>query len=159
MTVPLSLFTQGPFGGKSRGLENILAAINHLAGVEFVIAGWYRENDRHLLTQISETSNAKFKGLLKPSDALALEASSDAIIALYEPNVQWYNITLPNKVFSAMMCGVPLITNISSHLVKEVDCGIIVDYDNIQEIKNAIVALKDDPKLRLRLGQNALHSC
>jgi glycosyltransferase involved in cell wall biosynthesis len=84
---------------------------------------------------------------------LALEASSDVMIALYDPKL-WNNITLPNKLFEAMMCGVPLITNISSEVVKEVGSGIIVQYDNAQQIKEAIVALRDNLSLRQNMGLN-----
>ena len=69
--------------------------------------------------------------MLQPVDALGLEARSDAIVALYDPLVLWNNITLPNKLFEAMMCGVPIITNIATEIVNETQCGIIVDYDNI----------------------------
>ena len=61
---------------------------------------------------------------------------------------------LPNKVFEAMMCGIPLVTNIAADIVNEIGFGIIVKYDNIKEIKNAIITLRDNNTLRLRLGLN-----
>ena len=139
---------------KSRGLENIVGAIKDLTGIEFIIAGWYLERDKDFLDQILKVPNVKFRGLLKPNDALALEASSDVMIALYEPDTLWHNVTLPNKLFEAMMCGIPLITNVASKLVNEVGFGLIVKYNDVDQIKQAIVTLRDNATLRQKLGLN-----
>ncbi len=152
---PLRVVYTGAIWRKSRGLENIIAAIKDLSDVEFVIAGWYRDKDKEFLDQILEIPKVKFNGLLEPDDALALEASSDVMIALYDPGLLLYTVTLPNKLFEAMMCGIPLITNVASKVVNETGSGIIVEYNNVEQIKEAIVKLRDDSKLRRRLGLNA----
>jgi glycosyltransferase involved in cell wall biosynthesis len=59
-----------------------------------------------------------------------------------------------NKLFEAMMCGVPIITNVATEIVNETQCGITVDYNDIEQIKEAIANLRDDPELRKRLGDN-----
>jgi len=151
----LKVVYTGAIWRKSRGLEKITAAIKELTDVEFIIAGWHRDSDKEFLDQILKIPNVKFRGLLKPNDALALEASSDVMIALYEPGLLLYTVTLPNKLFESMMCGVPLITNVASHVVNEMGCGIIVDYYDVEQIKEAIMKLRDDTKLRRRLGLNA----
>jgi glycosyltransferase involved in cell wall biosynthesis len=53
-----------------------------------------------------------------------------------------------------MMCGVPIITNVAHEIVNETGCGIIVEYDNKEQIKEAIITLRDNPELRKRLGTN-----
>ena len=150
---PMRIVYTGAILRKSRGLENVIAAMEDVTGVEFVIAGWYLEKDKDFVNQILEIPNVKFRGHLEPDDALALEATSDVMIALYDPAL-WNNITLPNKLFEAMMCGVPLITNVSSEVVNEAGSGIIVQYDNTQQIKEAIVALRDNLSFRQSMGLN-----
>jgi glycosyltransferase involved in cell wall biosynthesis len=59
-----------------------------------------------------------------------------------------------NKLFEAMMCGVPVITNVAQEIVNETECGIIVEYDNMEQIREAIITLRDNPELRKRLGAN-----
>jgi glycosyltransferase involved in cell wall biosynthesis len=59
-----------------------------------------------------------------------------------------------NKLFEAMMCGVPIITNVATEIVNETQCGIIVDYNDIDQVRNAIVSLRDNPELRKNLGDN-----
>jgi glycosyltransferase involved in cell wall biosynthesis len=46
------------------------------------------------------------------------------------------------------MCGVAVITNISHELVKDTMCGILVDYGKVDEIRQAIITLKDNTQLR-----------
>jgi glycosyltransferase involved in cell wall biosynthesis len=150
---PMRIVYTGAILRKSRGLENVIAAMKDLTGVEFVIAGWYLEKDKDFVNQILEIPSVKFRGHLEPDDTLALEATSDVMIALYDPEL-WNNITLSNKLFEAMMCGVPLITNVSSEVVSEVGSGIIVQYNDVQQIKEAIVALRDNLSLRQSIGLN-----
>jgi glycosyltransferase involved in cell wall biosynthesis len=137
---------------RGRGLENLSCISNELNNVIFVLAGPIM--DRAVFYQIQGSDNLKYEGVLQPIDALGLEAQSDVIVALYDPLVLWNNITLPNKLFEAMMCGVPIITNIATEIVNETHCGILVDYDNIAQMKEGIVKLRDDPELRKRLGEN-----
>jgi glycosyltransferase involved in cell wall biosynthesis len=59
-----------------------------------------------------------------------------------------------DKLFEAMMCGIPLITNVATEIVNETQCGIIVDYNNIDHIREAVVNLRDNLYLRKRLGDN-----
>lgn len=135
-----------------RSLENVTKAINGLDWVDFNIAGPII--DKEIFREIQKCPNLTYRGLLQPPDALHLEAFSDALVSLYNPEVAWNNMTLPNKLFEAMMCGIPIITNVAQDIVNENQCGIIVEYDNIEQIKEAIITLKDNPELLKRLGEN-----
>lgn len=56
----------------------------------------------------------------------------------------------PNKLFEAMMLGVPVITNVCRKIVRETGCGLIVEY-NPKSVRDGIVKLRD-PLLRKELG-------
>lgn len=144
----------GAIWRKTRGLEYIIAAMKEVTDVQLVLAGWYRDKDKPFLDEIVQMPNVKYRGVLPPKEALVLEASSDAMIALYEPKLLLYSIALPNKLFDAMMCGVPLITNLSSGLVNELGFAIIVKYDDVPAIRQAILTLRDNTELRKKLGSN-----
>jgi len=135
-----------------RGLERIADAIKNLNDVQLVFAG--RVLDKKLLNDLSKISNIKYEGLLKPEDALALEAMSDVMVILYDLDIPIHKVANPNKTFEAMMFGIPLITNVTPQLIKETECGILVDYNNLNEIRTAIINLRDNEDLRLRLGEN-----
>ena len=135
-----------------RSLGTVAAAIENMSGIELVLVGAIYDNDLH--KELLHTANTKYVGKLKPQDTLDLEASSDVMIALYDLGDAQNIYVVPNKVLEAMMCGIPVITNIAQDLVRELDCGIIVDYDNLDQIKQAIVLLRDNENLRIKLGKN-----
>jgi glycosyltransferase involved in cell wall biosynthesis len=138
---------------KDQGLEMIASAIKELSGVRLVLAG--RIADKQLLDQLLKLPNVKYEGLLERKESLKLEASSDVMIVLYDLQYRKNQLSSPNKIFEAMMCGIPLITNMEQELVgSEIGCGIIVDYNNIAQIKKAIVLLRDNVELRKKMGQN-----
>ena len=114
-----------------------------------------RIEDEALLDEIQTSPNIKYLGFLEHREVLTIEASSDAMVALYDLDAYAQNrYVMGNKLFEAMMSGVPIITNVATDIVNETKCGIIIDYNNIDQIKEAIVNLRDNPKLRKRLGNN-----
>jgi len=136
-----------------RGLEILPDIVKGLKDTQLIITG--RVEDKKLLNKIEGISNIIYKGFLDHEEVLDLEANSDAMVALYDLNLQTQNkYVMGNKLFEAMMFGVPLITNIAQEIVNETDCGIIVDYDNSEQVQEAIIKLRDDPELRKKLGAN-----
>jgi glycosyltransferase involved in cell wall biosynthesis len=65
---------------------------------------------------------------------------------------------LPNKIFEAMMCSTPVVTNVAKEIVNETNCGVVVEYDNAKQIKEAIIALRDNAQLCKKLGANGRKS-
>jgi glycosyltransferase involved in cell wall biosynthesis len=136
---------------KDQGLDILTAAIEDLNGVRLVLAG--RVADIELLDKMTKLPNVNYVGLLERADSLKVEASSDAMVVLYDLQYRKNQLSSPNKIFEAMMSGIPLITNMEVNLVRETDCGIIVEY-NVNHVRDAIIKLRDDPELRTRLGNN-----
>ena len=138
---------------EGRGLDNLLEILEDIKNTELLVMG--RVEDRKLLKKTYEISNCKYIGFLDHNQLLDLELSSDAIIALYDFNLQTqHEYGMANKILEAMMCGLPVITNIAHEIINETECGILVEYDNVKQIKQAIIALRDNPELRTRLGNN-----
>jgi glycosyltransferase involved in cell wall biosynthesis len=138
---------------RGRGLELLVAAIKILKRVNLVVTG--RVEDEALLGEIQTLPHAKYLGFLKHREVLTIEASSDATVALYDLDAYAQNrYVMGNKLFEAMMCGVPIITNVATEIVNETKCGIVIDYNNTDQIKEAIINLRDNPELRKRLGNN-----
>ena len=107
-----------------RGLEILPDIVKDLKDIDLIITG--RVEDKKLLKKIDRKSNITYKGYLDHDELLHLEASSDVMIALYDLNLQTQNkFVMGNKLFEAMMCGVPVISNVAPELIKEVDCGMV----------------------------------
>lgn len=63
-----------------------------------------------------------------------------------------------NAVIEAMACGLPVISSnrpFNWDVLNESN-SILINPDNIEDIKNAIVQLRDDEQLRIRLSQGAI---
>ena len=136
-----------------RGLEILPSIINDLKETELIITG--RVEDSSLLKKIDGIASIKYLGFLDRDEVLQIEANSDVMIALYDLKLQTQNkFVMGNKLFESMMCGIPLITNVAHDIVSETNCGIIVEYDNVEQIKQAIITLRDNPELRSKLGAN-----
>ncbi|PWU78935.1 MAG: hypothetical protein DLM72_20030 [Candidatus Nitrosopolaris wilkensis] len=137
---------------KGRGLEQMATAVKDLEGVELVVAG--QVTDRKLLDDILKIPNVQYRGWLPFSEALEVEASSDVMIALYDSGDPINKFSMGSKIFESMMCGIPLITNVTHDLIKEIGCGMIVEYNDIDQIKATIINLRDNKDLRTLLGKN-----
>jgi glycosyltransferase involved in cell wall biosynthesis len=137
----------------NRGLEMLPDIVKDLKDIELIIIG--RVENKKLLNNITAIPNIKYLGYLDHNKVIDLEASSDVMIALYDSNLQiQHKYGMANKILEAMMCGLPIITNIAHEIVKDTGCGIIVEYDKLEQIKKAIISLRDNPELRKRLGDN-----
>lgn len=139
---------------QGRGLEILMNIVTDLKDIELIIAG--KTRDMNLLDKITVIPNIRYVGLIEPDRLLDLEVRSHVLVALYDLNLQpIHKYGMANKILEAMMCGLPVITNIAQEIVKDTGCGIIVEYDNEEQIKEAIVRLKDNPEFREKLGENA----
>ena len=135
-----------------RSLEETSQLVISLENTEFWIHGPIV--DKKLFDKITSLPNVKYRGLLTNCDEYYRSiVQADTIIAIYTPDTPSHYITMHNKTFEAMMCGVPIITNLSRELVINVGYGIVVEYKDIDGIKRAIVNLRDNLELRQKLGR------
>jgi glycosyltransferase involved in cell wall biosynthesis len=137
---------------RHRGLETLAAVMRDLKDIRLVITG--RTEDNELLNDIRNIQNVRYLGILDDSTLLKVEGSSNVMVAFYDPVYFCDNMPLPNKIFEAMMCSTPIVTNIAHEIVNGCECGIVVEYDNIQQIKEAIIKLRDNPQLCKEFGDN-----
>ena len=105
-----------------------------------------------LSSQIPSFSNVKYVGVLPYKRALELQASADAIPVLVDPNLPMSRTVMPNRLFEAMMLGVPVITNVLTDAVGNIGCGVVVRYGDVNEIKDAILYLKTNPRTKMEMG-------
>jgi len=138
---------------EGRGLDKLLEILDDIKNTELLVTG--RIEDRELLKKTYEKPNCKYIGFLDHKQLLDLELRSDVIIALYDFNFQTqHSYGMANKILEAMMCSLPVITNIAGEIIRETECGLLVNYHNLKEIRQAIITLRDNPELRTRLGNN-----
>jgi glycosyltransferase involved in cell wall biosynthesis len=103
------IFVSGTVSDRNSGLETLLAAVERIPELRIVFAGrpvgpWL--NDVFLTHP--QVINL---GEVSPSEALRITASSTALFGFYRPEVLNYIYAAPNKIFDAMMTGVPMLIN------------------------------------------------
>lgn len=138
-----------------RGIEDVITAIESMNDVKLIIAG---PEPPYKLKQLFESkANIEFIGYISTADTIKNTLSSNLLFALYDPiSVANNRYASPNKLFEAMMCAKPILVSSGTtmaNIVKENNCGIIVDYGDVGEIRNSIMRLKEDLKLQKKLGE------
>jgi len=148
------------YGGwisETRGLRHLCEAINGIEGVKLVMAGFGPDKEK-LVSLISAQGNAEFIGLVSDVESLKWTNTADAVFAFYDPNIPINRVAVSAKVYDAMMCGTPVITNseavIMSETIRTERCGLVTPYSDISSLREAIVLLKGDKPLREEMGKN-----
>lgn len=140
-----------------RGLMEMLDILNRHPNWHLDLAGFGGDEDR-IVSMIKDMPNVTWHGRVSYDLALELSRRADVLFATYDPAIPNHRYSSPNKVFEAMMLGKPIIvakdTNMD-RMIKDANCGIIVDYGDTAMLENALALLNEDPGLRVKLGKNA----
>ena len=157
--VMFTLFFAGSLSSKKAlNLDKIFTAIKGInKGVKIVIAG-----HGDLVEEIKEWSRKmpdkiQFIGEISHAEVLERSAKADLLFVLRDPIVPVNKYICGSKVLEAMMCGTPILVNkgtSTANKVCEEVCGLVVDANNIEEITEAIIRLRDNPELCKELGAN-----
>ena len=139
-------------------LSNLFQAITDLADVNVIIAG-----NGDLVQEIKKWEETypdkiKYIGKIGYSDVIKYGVMSDLFFVLRDSSILSNKYTCGSTIFNAMICGKPLLANKESstaNIVNDEKCGIVIDAQNIAEIREAIITLKNNPELFKILGNNA----
>lgn len=144
---------------KIRGLSQLIRVMKELPDVQCVIGGVGQPNYVEALRRsVLKSQNISFMGKVPVDEVLPMTEKTDAIFSVFDPSNPNSNIATPNKLFEAMVCGRPIICpegTYCAEVVEQEQVGLTVEY-NEEDIKQAIIRLRDDRELRERLGRNAL---
>jgi glycosyltransferase involved in cell wall biosynthesis len=144
---------------KALNLDKIFTAVESIEGVKIVIAG-----HGNMVEEIKEWSHKvpekiQFIGEITYAEVLERSAKADLLFVFRDYMVKPVNKYIcGSKILEAMMCGRPILVNegtSTANKVLEENCGLVVDANNIEEIKKAIIRLRDTPELCEELGANA----
>lgn len=136
---------------------NLLHAIKDLPDVRVIIAG-----DGDLVEDIKKWEMAypgqiKFIGKISYKEVLNIGMNSDLFFVLRDSSIPANKYTCGSTLFNAMICGKPILVNkntSTAYIVEKEKCGIVIDAQNINEIRDAVVSLKENPELCRNFGKN-----
>ena len=147
------------YGGELSRENGILIMIKAIIGIPHVKLTLAGDGPlRRVIERIcKKNNNLKYLGLINQKDVLKNLARADVTFVFYEPTNINNMYPASNKLFEAMMVGVPVIANRETSLSKIIEkykCGILVPYGDVQILKNELIKLKRNPLLRKTLGEN-----
>jgi glycosyltransferase involved in cell wall biosynthesis len=111
--------------------------------------GYVKSND------INE--NVEFLGFVPHKEIPKYINAADVGTVLLHPTTRFIKTAYPIKLFEYMICGKPVIaSNLSAmgKIVKESECGILVDPTDIDEITEAIIYLIEHQEEAKKMGEN-----
>ena len=89
-------------------------------------------------------------------------AVSKAGLILFQPGPMNHTLAMPHKMFDYMREGIPFLAPAFAievaHVVREADCGLLVDVSSPEAIAEAVRSLLKDEALAIRLGENGRRS-
>jgi glycosyltransferase involved in cell wall biosynthesis len=139
-----------------RGLMELLAVLKKHPNWHLALAGFGGDSEV-ILQQASQLSHVTWYGRIPYQKTLQLTAAADVSFATYDPGIPNHRYASPNKIFEAMMLGIPIIaardTNMD-RIALQHECGLVVDYGDLIDLEKTLQKLADDPDLRERLGKN-----
>ena len=144
---------------RDRGIYQMINAANR-ANVKLICVGNFTDelNENEITNFLEEnpSKNVVFTGLLSHSKVVEYINISTLGLSLLQP-IPRYEKAVPIKLFEYMACEIPVVASNFpeiSKVVKEADCGILVDPTNVDEIANAILYLLEHPEEAKRMGDS-----
>ncbi len=149
-TQPLPLL----FVGRLHQEKNVLNLVEALRGIEDIALTIIGDGPlKDAIVKIKEAHNLPIKLIARVPNAQLPTMYTSAAVYI-QPSVHEGN---PKTILEAMSCGLPVIaTDVDgiNNIITHNDTGYLCDLSPAS-IRNAILALRDDKRLRERLGDNA----
>ena len=153
-----SVFTISYFGSVrwDKQLVDMIKVTSELDCVEVFIGGGGIKM-KEIKKIAKKYRHVKVEGYVPYNNLVKRYWQSDCIYVVYPPTNQAIKYSVPMKIFEAMACGIPVIANSEGYtgtFVKGNNVGRCIDEGDLQQIRKAIISLRDDPILRNKLGEN-----
>lgn len=129
------LYAGGTLEDSLHGIEPLTAALDLVPEAQVVVTG--KPKGRFTTERFLAHPRVHFLGVLPYEQVLAIIAGSRGVFAHYTPERLNYIYGAPNKMFEAMMGGVPTLINAenrASALVEKLGCGLVAPYGNVPQL-------------------------
>lgn len=139
-------------------LLNVAETFNQNEDVLFVFIGSGKEKEN--LKRISiqkKLKNVLFEDSL-PREKLNILANLADLCVTILPNIDVFKTVYPSKVFDYLALGKPILIGfdgISRKLIETNKVGIYANVENVEEFKNAILYMKSNPEVMMRMSINS----
>lgn len=143
--------------GESRGLKQMVKALEFTDGVRLNLAGFFRDSELKIdIQQYKGWNQVNELGYVNRQQLIEIFRISKVGLVTLHPTPSYVD-SLPVKLFEYMAAGIPLVASnfpIWREIVEENACGICVDPFDFHAIGKAIQFLIDNPLESKRMGAN-----
>jgi glycosyltransferase involved in cell wall biosynthesis len=150
-----SIYVCGSMNDGINGLETLLESVERIDGVQIVFAG--RLNGTWLNTVFANHPKVLNLGETTPAESLGIAKGCSALFAHYKPFTPNFVWAAPNKLFDAMMTGIPILINSdckASEAAANFGIGLSTPYGDSEQLERALRHAVDAPtELRANCAQ------
>lgn len=138
-------------------LDKIVLAVSNIDNVKVIIAGYGDLAEEIEKWSRQMPNKIHFLGKISQDEVFERTTAANLVFVLRDPVVPEYKYICGCTLLETIMCGTPILVNRGTSTADKVlkeNCGLVVDANNIEEIKEAIIKLRDNPELCEELGAN-----
>lgn len=149
--------------GRIRGWPQLLDALSlpDAANVSCVLMGQFNDASKAEFLDRVDELRLRDRVSLEPwrpfVDAFARLLDADIGLILFQPGYQNHVLASPHKLFEYMLAGLPVVGPDFAvevvDVVRQYDCGILIDSSRPQEIAAALRKLRSNPEARRAMGR------
>ena len=139
-------------------LDKVIDVVKEIDGVKLVVAGYGDMAGEIGELAVSLPDKFEFLGKISYQEVIRRGLAADLFFVLRDPVLPFYRYICGSTLFNAMICGKPILVNQGTSTTKKVseeNCGIAVNSGDVDQIKQAIIKLRDSPSLCRELGASA----
>lgn len=113
----------------TRGITEICEFAKHNAGIGILVVGKFYNEE--LRKQLLSLPNVEYHDYMPQQELFKILEVCAGIFSLYDPSLEINRLAASNKVYDAMMLGIPVITNkevVNSSFIREKNIGFVINY-------------------------------
>ena len=145
-----------------RYLDEVVEAIINIEGIKLIVVGPYSEEIIYKLKNKWGdiiTEKVYFTGLVPQKKLVDFSDHAIASIILYKKDIDNWWLCAPNRLYQALIRGIPVIVGINppmANLVNKYNCGVVLagDGSNVEDIKNGIIKIIENQE---EFNENTKH--
>lgn len=146
--------------GISQNLSTILKvakALKHEKEIQFLFVGEGAEKDKlKAIVNHENINNVKFIDS-QPKEIIPEFYNTSDICLIPLKKIELFKTFIPSKIFEIMACGIPIVASLegeAADILKDSRSALVVEPDNPEKIKQAILKLKEDKSLYNQFKEN-----
>ena len=146
--------------GISQNLITILEVAKNLIydkEIQFLFIGEGAEKDQLKKTVIDEKITNIIFIDAQPKEMIPEFYCTSDICLIPLKKIELFKTFIPSKMFEIMACGIPIVASVegeAEQILKDSNAALVVQPDNAEEIKNAILRLKNESDLYNQMRVN-----